>query len=165
MERTERAATDSDLVLLVLDFTKDISKDEWSLLSQSSSSRQLVVMNKCDLVSPDVSCHDAMQSQINVSAKTGEGIEKLRELLVSSCADVHSDSEPGVVITNLRHHNLLNRTEAELEACLHLIRTKSSEELIVAPLHNALKLLGEVTGETSTEDLLAQIFSTFCIGK
>jgi tRNA modification GTPase len=73
--------------------------------------------------------------------------------------------ESGFVITNARHYDLLRRTGESLQAAQSLIREQVTEELILANLYGALQFLGEITGETTPEDILSQIFSTFCIGK
>ena len=72
----------------------------------------------------------------------------------------------GLLITNARHHDLLSGATEEIDSALKLIeRSNYSEELILVPLQNALRYLGEITGETTTEDILAEMFATFCIGK
>jgi tRNA modification GTPase len=70
-----------------------------------------------------------------------------------------------LLITNARHYDLLCSTQRELEAARAALRERHSEELVLVPLHNALKFLGQITGETTTEDILSEIFATFCIGK
>jgi tRNA modification GTPase len=70
----------------------------------------------------------------------------------------------GFLISDARHFDLLNRAKAEIEYSLSLI-DNNSEEITLIGLHNAIRLLGEITGETTTEDMLSRIFSTFCIGK
>jgi tRNA modification GTPase len=69
------------------------------------------------------------------------------------------------MITNARHHDLLVRTIDAVASSETLIRERASEEIILVGLHQALRFLGEITGETTTEEILGQIFSTFCIGK
>ena len=71
----------------------------------------------------------------------------------------------GFLVSDARHYDLLNRAKSEIESSLNLLDLKMSEEIILIGLHNAIRLLGEITGETTTEDMLTRIFSTFCIGK
>jgi tRNA modification GTPase len=71
----------------------------------------------------------------------------------------------GLLITDSRHHDLLLRALSSLEESSQLLKDNASEELVLVGLLNALKLLGEITGETTADDILGQIFSTFCIGK
>jgi len=76
------------------------------------------------------------------------------------------DSEAvGLLITDSRHYDLLRRADGALLDSLSLFKQKSSEELVLVGLHNALRYLGEITGETTADEILGQIFSTFCIGK
>jgi tRNA modification GTPase len=71
----------------------------------------------------------------------------------------------GLLITNARHYDLLCSAKRELELARGCFRDRHSEELVLAPLHNTLRLLGQISGETTTEDILSEIFATFCIGK
>ena len=71
----------------------------------------------------------------------------------------------GFLVTDARHHDLLVRSKSDIEQSLEQMNSKMSEEIVLVGLHNALRYLGEITGETTTEDMLTRIFSTFCIGK
>jgi tRNA modification GTPase len=101
---------------------------------------------------------------VKISAKTGEGIDELRTSMLAQFDHSAVDSG-GLLITNARHHDLLDRAGKELESAIAALRERRSEELALVPLHNGLRYLGEITGETTTEDILSKIFSTFCIGK
>ncbi len=165
MERTRRAMGDSDLVLVVLDGAANVGPSDQDLINQTASSRRLVVMNKSDLPTfNSASCCVEDLQAINVSAKTGEGLATLRAAILASVNS--SGIEDGsLLITNARHYELLCNAKRELEAAQKTLRDRHSEELVLVPLHNALKLLGQITGETTTEDILSEIFATFCIGK
>jgi len=159
MERTRRAMGDSDLVLVVLDGSTELGPSDHDLLSQTENTRRLVVRNKSDL--PGFA---ALSGCINVSARTGEGLTTLRSAILAS---LHNNGveDGSLLITNARHYDLLCSTQRELEAARAALREGHSEELVLAPLHNALRFLGQITGETTTEDILSEIFATFCIGK
>ena len=165
IERTRRAMSDSDLVLVVLDGSTGVGPSDRELIDQTENTRRLVVMNKSDLPGFNVRpiCVEEPQP-INVSARTGEGLATLRAAILASVNSNGMD-EGGLLITNARHYDLLCSTQRELEAARAALRDRHSEELVLAPLHNALKFLGQITGETTTEDILSQIFATFCIGK
>ena len=159
MERTRRAMGDSDLVLVVLDGSTELGPSDHDLLTQTENTRRLVVRNKSDL--PGFA---ASSGCINVSARTGEGLTALRSAILAS---LHNNGveDGSLLITNARHYDLLCSTQRELEAARSALREGHSEELVLAPLHNALRFLGQITGETTTEDILSEIFATFCIGK
>jgi tRNA modification GTPase len=165
IERTRRAMSDSDLVLLVLDGSSDVGPADRELIDQTKNTRRLVVMNKSDLPGFNVptSCLDEAQP-INVSARTGEGLATLRAAILAS-VNSNGVDEGGLLITNARHYDLLCSTQRELDAAREALRERQSEELVLVPLHNALRFLGQITGETTTEDILSEIFATFCIGK
>jgi len=165
IERTRRAMSDSDLVLLVLDGTTGVGPADRELLDQTENTHRLVVMNKSDLPGFSVpsSCVEELQP-INVSARTGAGLPTLRAAILASVNSNGSD-EGGLLITNARHHDLLCNTQREIEVARVALRERHTEELVLVPLHSALKFLGQITGETTTEDILSEIFATFCIGK
>jgi tRNA modification GTPase len=165
IQRTQRAVGDADLVLVVLDGAEEVGPSDRKLLDQTANSRRLVVMNKCDLPSFKAAngCLGVPQA-INVSARTGEGLDALRAAMLQSLNSAGIEDQ-GLLITNVRHFDLLCRTRQELELARAAFRERHSEELVLVPLHNALKYLGQITGETTTEDILSEIFATFCIGK
>ena len=165
IERTRRAMSDADLVLLVLDGSTGVGPDDRELLDQTENTHRLVIMNKSDLPGFNVpaSCVEELRP-ITVSARTGDGLATLRAAILASVNGNGSD-EGGLLITNARHYDLLCNTQREIEAAREALRERHTEELVLVPLHNALKFLGQITGETTTEDILSEIFATFCIGK
>ena len=165
IERTHRAMGDADLVLLVLDGASDVGPDDCELLQQTSARDRIVVMNKCDLpaFAPLSRCVPEVQA-INVSARTGAGLDTLHDAIIAKLNGAGAENG-SLLITNARHYDLLCGAKREIETARQCFRDRHSEELVLAPLHNALKLLGQITGETTTEDILSEIFATFCIGK
>jgi len=158
IERTRRTASDADLVLYIVDGSTANGYSQADVGERHS----ILVLNKSDLASSEDSL-DSPQG-IRVSALTGEGLDDLRAAILRSLTRDDGHYE-GLLITNARHHDLLKAASKELDEAMDSLTAHASEELILAPLHNTLRLLGEITGETTTEDILTQIFSTFCIGK
>ena len=165
IERTHRAMGDADLVLVVLDGSNELGPEDQNLLDQTAEARRIVLMNKCDLPSfqPLASCLPGAAA-INVSARTGEGLTTLHRAILARLNSTGAE-DGSLLITNARHYDLLCNAKGELESARACFLDRHSEELVLAPLHNALKLLGQITGETTTEDILSEIFATFCIGK
>lgn len=165
IERAHRAASESDLVIVLFDATNKVGPEELVLLSQTASASRMLVINKCDLTcaaSPNLP--EELRDAVRISAKTGDGLDTLRTAMVDRISGTTS-TDGGLTITNARHHDLLCRARDELDFAIHGLGLRQSEELILSPLHTALKYLGEITGETTTEQILSEIFSTFCIGK
>ena len=165
IERTHRAMGEADLVLLVLDGSSEVGPEDAELLARTTESNRIVVMNKCDLLTfqPLSRCVPEVEA-INVSARTGEGLSALHSAIVARLNSAGAE-DGSLLITNARHYDLLCNARRELDIARSCFRDRHSEELVLAPLHNALKFLGQITGETTTEDILSEIFATFCIGK
>jgi len=158
IQRTQQAMIDADLVLEVIDATNPKSKR----VNWNGEIATVRILNKCDLDVAD--CFSTDSESMRVSAITGEGLESLRGAIVGffNRADVSSE---GLLVTNARHYDLLASARTELDDAITALNDGLSEELVLVSLHNALKYLGEITGETTTGDILSEIFSTFCIGK
>lgn len=167
VERTRRAIVDADLLVVVIDGSEPLTQEDREIVAEAAESRHVIAVNKSDLGQPhlaDVKAVSDGAPVISVSAKTGAGFDSLRRAVVEPFS-VHDSHETSFVITNARHYDLLRRTEASLQASEGLLERHASEELILVGLYDALRFLGEITGETTAEDVLTEIFSTFCIGK
>jgi tRNA modification GTPase len=167
IERTRRAIADADLIVAVVDGSQPLISEDQEIVREASSSRCVVALNKSDLESFCTNNAQQMMDNlvsISVSAKTGNGLDSLCAEIIKPFTAGYLD-ESSFVITNARHYDLLRRASEALKAAQGLIQENVSEELILANLYEALRFLGEITGETTPEDILSQIFSTFCIGK
>jgi len=170
VERTRRAAADADLLIVVIDGSEALRQEDQNVLSEVANARHIVALNKSDLPSfsighfKDLSVVGELSALIPVSAKTEAGLESLRAAILQPFANGSARGE-SLLITNARHHDLLVRAIAALDSSERLLGQRVSEELVLVGLHNTLRYLDEITGETTTEEILGQIFSTFCIGK
>jgi tRNA modification GTPase len=177
VERSRRAMADADLVLVMVDASESLTEEDREIIASVSELGHLVIVNKIDKVETntisdfkfDISDLDPkLQTQeskvVFVSAKTGEGLDRLQRAIVEPFSAQDASSN-GFLVTDARHHDLLVRAAAEIRHSLDLLEQRASEEIVLIGLHNALRYLGQITGETTTEDMLTRIFSTFCIGK
>lgn len=162
--RTHQAIADADLVLLIVDGS--LPAHELEFEPDTNGMRRLLVRNKMDLPTFQRAEMDqgASETVIDVSALTGAGLDKLRAAIITSFGDSDA-ADSGLLITDARQHDLLQCAANEVSSSAAILREGHSEELIVLGLNNALRLIGDITGETTTEDILTEIFSTFCIGK
>ena len=162
--RSHQAIADADLVLLLVDGS---DPDTWQEIEASSNgTRRLIVRHQSDLPSFVRGQLETVPSEIvlDVSALMGEGLAELRAAIITSFGDSET-ADSGLLITDARQHDLLRRAALEVEGPAGLLQEGYGEELIVIGLKNALRLIGDITGETTTEDILTEIVSTFCIGK
>jgi tRNA modification GTPase len=167
LERTRQAMADADLLLVVMDGSTEITNEDREILESDRGIPKVITFNKSDLDSFNVDRlgpENGGTRVISVSAKTGSGIEDLRSAIVAPFQGRQTNTD-GLLITDARHFDLLCRAGNEMASSADLLETGATEELVLAGLHNALRFLGSITGETTAEDVLSQIFATFCIGK
>jgi tRNA modification GTPase len=167
IERANRAIADADLVLLVIDGSVELTEEDRELFSQIRDSRYLVIANKSDLPQFEegrTPKHLGDANVVQVSALLGSGLDRLHEAILDQLGFREHVAE-GLLITDARHYDLLCRSIEQLQAAIAALADRVTEELVLVNLHNALTLLGAITGETTAEDILTQIFQTFCIGK
>jgi tRNA modification GTPase len=167
IERTRRAMADADLLLVVLDGVVGVEPTDLKVLSDAQGQRHVVALNKCDL--PEFreersASLDGPARVVKVSAVTGEGLAELQAAILEPFGSVDSEGAE-MLISDSRHFDLLCRAEAELKSAALSLWAGESEELTLVGLHNGLRFLGEITGETTPQEILTLIFSTFCIGK
>ena len=169
MERSRQAAVDADAVLLVVDTSRNLTEEEYSLWRELTSQAGIVIFNKSDL--PARVTEDEKRAlagswpYIDVSAKTGHGIDEARALILKRISGEEEPDRDGFLVTNLRHCQALEKALASLSRGCEALKKGMSEEFALFDLRGVLDALGEITGETGVEDLLDEIFSCFCIGK
>ncbi len=167
VERTRRAMADADLIVLVLDGSQPLTSDDQEVMAEVADSPYIIALNKSDLGSfrlNDFECAGDASPVIAISAKTGAGLDDLRAAILKPFASSGMQTT-GLLITDARHFDLLSRAQQAILSSNDLLKQHETEELVLVGLYNALRLLGEITGETTPEDVLSQIFAAFCIGK
>jgi tRNA modification GTPase len=165
VERTHRAMAEADLLVVVIDSSSDLLDEDREVLKLAKESRHVVAFNKSDLPGNSIANELSNGSPVvHVSALTGTGLQDLAAAILEPFGSVDSESV-GLLVTDSRHYDLLIRANGSMCESLNLLETGASEELVLVGLHNALRYLGEITGETTTDEILGRIFSTFCIGK
>ena len=167
IRKSMEAYADADLVLVVFDSSQPLADEDRQLLSQANGRTAIVVENKCDLGQNDVPAERPTNGPVRVrtSATTGEGIAALRnEVLRHVGGETAAQAETGF-LTNLRHQERVRESLAGLSAANEAVRNQVPHEMLLLDLYSALRPLDEITGATTTDDILNLIFSTFCIGK
>jgi tRNA modification GTPase len=168
IERSEQALADAELAIVVVDGSQPLTEEDRRLLTAVSGIAKLVpVINKRDLA-PAFDPREFEASLPNgkpemVSALTGEGLAELRERLANLVLD--GVEEDGDFITNERHARHLRAADAALERAQFAADSGIPDEAVLVDVYDSLGQLDAITGQTTVEDILGLIFSTFCIGK
>ncbi|HLX90529.1 MAG TPA: tRNA uridine-5-carboxymethylaminomethyl(34) synthesis GTPase MnmE [Puia sp.] len=167
IQRSRIKIQEADVVILLFDVMDEHIEESRTNLGQNTQSKQiLTVINKIDLVGEKIAKQRFSNSKdvIFISAKQKQNIENLRSKLLESVIQDGAKS-PDVIITNMRHFDILQKVLDSLNLIKTGISNKVPVDLVASDIRECLHYLGEITGEISTEDQLDYIFSKFCIGK
>lgn len=164
VRKSMEALADADLVLVVLDASREPTPEDVGLLRQAEYRPVIVVGNKCDLGGSGQWSVGSGQ-RVLTSAITGAGIPELRAAILQHIGgEAGSQAESGF-LTNVRHQGLINDSLLALDAAKNAVAARVPHEMLLLDLYNGLRPLDAITGATTTDDILNLIFSTFCIGK
>jgi len=165
IRKSMEALADADLVLVVLDATQPVSDEDRELLGQVEGRPAIVVENKSDLRSSELPVLSSQLIRVQTSALTGSGIPELRSAILRQVGgDAGAQIESGF-LTNVRHQKLVADSLAGVAAAANAVTARVPHEMLLLDLYGALRPLDEITGATTTDDILNLIFGTFCIGK
>ena len=165
--RSRSAMADADISLLVLDASEPLTDDDLQLLNHLGPARRIIALNKSDLaIGIETSSIPAVGVEaLSISALTGEGFPLLAEAIFERLSGNTAIERDDIMLTDARQHAAIRYAIEQLRDATEMMRRGELEEIVLLKLRAALSALGEITGETLTDDILSQIFSTFCIGK
>ena len=164
VERSRRAIEQADFVLLVIDTSEPLKDSDREITDLLSGKEAVVAANKKDLP-PQAELDGLPWPQVSTSALTGEGLEELEQRMVDTVLGGRVFTSDALLVSNPRHKSALERAQGHLEQALSSIEARMPDDFVTIDLTAALNALGEITGETVTEELLETIFSNFCVGK
>jgi tRNA modification GTPase len=169
IDLTKRKMKEADLSLVLIDQSRPLNQDDLEILAATKHKRSLVVLNKIDLPSkaePEtLNAATGGVPVVKISALTGEGIDVLRKAIRDLVLAGGPDAMETPIVPNLRHATALSEAGESFKKAFQNMKQGLPLEIIATDLQAGLDSLGEITGETSNEELLDRIFSQFCIGK
>lgn len=163
VQKSREALADADVVMVVLEAGVQVRSDEISLIESLEGRRVMIVRNKSDLALPGGNFPELPLAAMNTSAVTGEGIAEMRDALLKMISNP-GEAESGM-LTSLRQHEAVTGALAALDKAAEAVRQKVPHEMLLLDLYEALRQLDSLSGETTADDILNRIFSSFCIGK
>lgn len=165
VERSREKIDEADLIVLMLDSSCPLESEDREIIDKVKDKKYVVLMNKNDL-EKKISDEDIkdLKNVIYISAKTGFGIDELKEKVKELFFNGEVDSE-SMIISNNRHKQALYRALENCQEALDRVKSNEYLDLISIYVTSALKALGEITGSELEEDLINKIFSEFCVGK
>jgi tRNA modification GTPase len=169
VRRSHDALARAELVLAVLDGSVPMDAEDRRLLESAKGKALVAVVNKADLpprLDPGALAEIVAGGRmVRTSALTGEGLEELRDAIRETVLKQGLEAREGVLITRLRHRAALVRAKDSLDQVLASVERRMPAECIAVDLRGAVNAIGEIIGETTTDDILDRIFKEFCIGK
>lgn len=170
VDRSRKALSQADLVILVLDSSVPLRDEDRELLRETNHMQRIVVLNKSDL-EVKINLNELQEyvddkEIIKSSAVSPLGTKDLEDRIAAMFfAGSIENTSNNIMVTNARHIGLLKQAETALDAVLEGIETGMPVDLVQIDMTRAWDLLGEITGDSYQDELLDQLFSQFCLGK
>lgn len=169
VERTEQYLQEADLVLLMLDVVQGLTEEDLRIYQLASEKPLIVLINKIDLA-PERDYREIEErfpehSIIRVSVQEEQGLEELKKAIVEVVLGEGITGDEEIYITRTRHKNALVKAVQAMDRVIDTHRQGLPYDLYSIDLRDALDALGEITGETLTEDIIDRVFQDFCLGK
>ncbi|MDH3393486.1 MAG: tRNA uridine-5-carboxymethylaminomethyl(34) synthesis GTPase MnmE, partial [Desulfobulbaceae bacterium] len=171
IQRARAKLADADLVLLLVDASQPLTEADINLFTSITDKPVILVANKMDIANPEQAVNDLAAAfpattPVLLSAKTENGIDQLEEAIFTAVARQQAVKDPDhACVPNLRHKNALRLAQTACQQIMEGLADNLPADLIAVDLQAALDHLGDIVGETTTEDVLDMIFERFCIGK
>ncbi len=156
----------ADLVIVVLDSTREMDADDREVLDLTKDKKRIILINKTD-AGEIISRNDFGDNDyvLEISAKTMEGMDKLSGVISKMCGLGEIEAENGRIITNMRHKTALMGARDSLCAVANALEAGMPTDIVSIDIASAMNSLGEITGESVSESVVADIFHNFCVGK
>jgi tRNA modification GTPase len=170
VRRAKERVADSDFVLLMLDGSRALDDDDREIFAEIKGKKKVIVMNKNDLPLrtslEEVKILFPKDPVISISALRNDGIDDLKQAIYSSLVRREVRASPEhLIVANIRHKRALAQVRDNLCNAAKGLEEGVSLEFIAFEIRSALEALGDLVGETATEEVLDRIFEKFCIGK
>ena len=168
IEKSRKMAKEADLVILIIDSSKELTKEDYEILNIVNPKKTIVILNKMDLetkVNEKTEGISDFKNVIKISALKQKGIDSLYEKIseLFNLNEINLENE--TIITNERHKNLIKKAITNLNKAKESLNKNMPIDIIAISLKDMLSNLGEITGEEASEEIINEIFSRFCLGK
>lgn len=164
VEKSKQMMDRAELILMMTDVSRETSKDEDTLIAALQDKPYIRIYNKTDL--KDEVLTDLKPNEIALSIKTETGLDALRRQMVAMVTgNQMAKAADDVIVSNLRHVNLLRQVRENLTNALNSLSIGMSVDMVAIDLEEALENLRRITGQSLGDDIIDQIFANFCLGK
>lgn len=169
IEKSKKMAQDADLIIAIFDSSKNLDEDDLQILDLIKNKKNIIILNKIDLKTKineeNEEIKKVSNNIIKISALNKIGIEELGNKIseLFNLGQINFDNE--MVITNVRHKNLISDAIKNLGQARIAIDEKMPLDIVTISIKNIISCMNEITGDNTSEDIINEIFSKFCLGK
>jgi len=160
VNKAKQSLSHADIILFLVDSNRKFDGEDQAILDSLAEKNFVVIKTKCDL---PCKCEKHFDGEILISSTTESGIDKLKDRITEN-AKLSNLSSESVIITNERHKNALENADKHILIALENLQSQTLD-LISIDIKQAYLFIGEITGNTTSEDIIDAIFSKFCLGK
>ncbi|WCN39647.1 tRNA uridine-5-carboxymethylaminomethyl(34) synthesis GTPase MnmE [Aneurinibacillus uraniidurans] len=169
VEKSREMLSKADLVLLVLNYGEELTEEDRNLLQVVQPMNAIIIVNKVDLPQridlSDVQQMVGTMPIVMMSIAKEEGIERLEEAIASKFFSGSIQSDDLTYVSNARHIQLLREASQVIGEAIEAVESGLPVDMVAFDIRRTWELLGEVIGDTVSDDLISQIFAQFCLGK
>jgi tRNA modification GTPase len=173
VEKTEKEILAADLIILMIDASLGLRDEDAQLMQKIEDKKAIILLNKIDLLREnehkqiinEIKSKIEKREIISTSLLDGTGIEELFNNIYKLFIEGEISISDEIIVTNIRHKDLMEKAKACLEEAIESKEFGLPIDIITIDINRAAYLLGQITGETVTEDVIQEIFSRFCLGK
>ncbi len=169
ISKSKEIAMMSDLIIAIFDSSKELTDEDLEILQLAKSGKTIILLNKIDL-EPKINREDERLRKVSnhiveISALNNTGLENLYNEIskMFNLSEINLDSE--LIITNIRHKNLISKAIEDIEKTKKTIKDGMPLDIVAIYIKELLEMLGNITGDIVSDDIINEIFSKFCLGK
>lgn len=169
VQKSKESIESADLVIMMLDSSRELTDEDIEILTYLDNKKSIILMNKTDLAQAitdeDIEKHTHGKSIIKISALENKGIEEIEKEIEKMVYEGELQTENDIMVTNARHKNSLEKAYIACSDAIKALNSNIELDIAETDFKIAWDSLGQITGDTVSEDLLDTIFREFCIGK
>ncbi len=169
VERAEKAIENADLVIMMVDASCGLTEEDIRIFMRIRKKKHIIMINKIDIAETEAVDHirDQLDDEniITTSVKNGTGLDRLEDMIEELFVEGSVGSGDGVIITNIRHKDLIDKAIFSIDQAIGSYDGGMPLDCLTIDIRDAAEYLGQITGETVSDDVIEKIFSSFCVGK
>ena len=169
IEKAKKIAQEADLIIAIFDGAKDWKKDDYLILNMVKGKKSIVLLNKID-IAKDIENKERVlrkysNNVIKISALHKIGIEEISDYIKKLFEEEEINLDNEIIVTNIRQKNLIQQAIQNLSEAENTLLNNMPIDIIAIFINKMLENLGEITGDSPSEEIINEIFSKFCLGK